>query len=188
MSFLYVIRHAQVEIDPAIPPAEWSLSPEGWTQTDQMAQRVSWEDIAYICHSPEKKAVETARAIAAPRGLIMRAEPDLRELAADVGFMAHDAFAERVGNYLEGMEDPAFEPFEAAAKRITRCVEDIVSQAAGRPAAIVSHGRILTAFYSSLFGRRLTRREWQSIGLPDLSVLCMKTWTVKSGFFSDLQP
>ncbi|MGO0059183.1 hypothetical protein ACTID9_04065 [Brevibacillus fluminis] len=45
MSFLYVIRHAQVEIDPAIPPAEWSLSPEGWTQTDQMAQRVSWEDI-----------------------------------------------------------------------------------------------------------------------------------------------
>ncbi|RNB92394.1 histidine phosphatase family protein [Brevibacillus fluminis] len=188
MSFLYVIRHAQVKIDPAKPPAEWSLSPGGWAQTDQMAQRVSWEDIQCIYHSPEKKAVETAQAIAAPRGLIMRAEPDLRELAADVGFMAHDAFAKRVGAHLEGKEDPAFEPFEAAAKRINRCVGDIVSQADGRPVAIVSHGRILTAFYSSLIGRRLTRQEWQSIGLTDLSVLCTKTWMVKSGFFKNLQP
>jgi broad specificity phosphatase PhoE len=63
-------------------------------------------------------------------------------------------------------------------------LQAVVEAEAGKSVAVVSHGRILTVLYSYLLGHRLGEKEWQSISLPDLSVINLETNTVESGFFA----
>lgn len=183
MSKLYVVRHAQVLIDPAVPSHRWELSPEGIQSTQELARRESWHGVREIWHSPEPKAIGTAHVIAEHAGLVMKSHEDLRELAFEAGYLTAEEFQARVGAYFQGgQDDPAFEPFAEAQARIVQAVRDLVAQAAGQDVAIVSHGRILTVLYSHLFGRRLGPEEWRSIKLPDLSVIDTGTWQVERGF------
>jgi 2,3-bisphosphoglycerate-dependent phosphoglycerate mutase len=55
-------------------------------------------------------------------------------------------------------------------------VKRIAREADRRSVVMVTHGRILTVFFSKWFGRRLTGEEWRSIQLPDLSVI---DWTTR---------
>ncbi|ARU63348.1 hypothetical protein CBW65_21940 [Tumebacillus avium] len=183
MSKLYVVRHAQVLIEPALPSPEWALSSEGVQSARELAKRESWQGVREIWHSPEPKAIGTARAIAEHAGLTMKQHEDLRELAFAAGYLTAEEFQARVGAYFQGgQDDPAFEPYVEAQARIVQAIQDIVAQADGKDVAIVSHGRILTVLYSYLLGRRLGPEEWRSIKLPDLSVIDTGTWRVERGF------
>lgn len=182
MSKLYVVRHAQVTIDPDIPSREWQLSPEGVRSARELAERELWAQVRTIWHSPEPKAVSTARVIAEQAGLVRQEHAGLRELAFEAGFLTQDEFQARVGAYFLGGTDPAIEPYAEAQARIVRAVQDIVTAADGQDVAIVSHGRILTVLYAHLLGRRLGPLEWRSIGMPDLSVIDTTTWRVERGF------
>lgn len=185
MTSIYVVRHAQVKVEPEVASHLWELSEEGRDAAEELARGESWEDVAWIYHSPEPKAEATARVIAeVAGGMELRMHPDLRELEMRTGYLSAAEFQGRLQQYLVGAEDPDFEPFEEAAARIERCVREIVEEAAGRSVAIVSHGRILTALYSRLLGRRLTIEEWRSIRMPDVSVIDTETWQVKRGFLS----
>jgi broad specificity phosphatase PhoE len=184
MSHLYTVRHAQVQIDPAIPPHEWHLSAEGQASIAELSAKESWEGVSVIWHSPEPKAEQTARVIAERAGLEMRMHPDLRELAMETGFLSPEEFQARVAAYFSGAQEPDFEPYEDAKKRIVTCVHEIVAAAKGQSVAIVTHGRILNVLYSHLLGRRLGIGEWKSIKLPDLSVVDTKTWRVERGFLA----
>jgi 2,3-bisphosphoglycerate-dependent phosphoglycerate mutase len=181
---LYVIRHSLVAVDPKVPPVEWNLSEEGKIRTVELIEGEQWDDLACIYHSPEPKAEQTAAIIARRFGVRTAVCDDLRELHADVGFLPGEQFQERVGAYLDGRQDPCFEDYEQATKRIVHCVEEIVTEAGDRSVAIVSHGRILTALFSAIRGERLGRAGWQSIGLPDLSVVDWKNRRVERGFLS----
>ncbi|MDB5084168.1 MAG: hypothetical protein JWN30_1054 [Bacilli bacterium] len=183
---LYVIRHAQVEIDPNVPAQEWPLSKEGERSTLELIAAESWPDVSTIYHSPEPKAEQTATIIADALSLKMESHLALRELQINTGFLSSAEFEHRVGAFLEGCPDPDFEDYELAGNRIEQGVKDIVRRAGGVSTAIVSHGRILTVWFSRLKGRRLTAAEWKSIKLPDLAVIDVDTWTVKSGFFADV--
>ncbi|MBS7529003.1 histidine phosphatase family protein [Hazenella sp. IB182353] len=175
-----MIRHAPVEVDPDQPAAEWKCSEVGKKLTLELIDSVRWEDIHVIYHSPEIKAQQTAKIIANELGVRMYVRTSLREVEARIGFLPINQFIARVGDYLEGYPDPDFEDYDQAVARFHQSICEIVS------AAIVSHGRILTAWYSYLLGSRLSRKDWQSIGLPDLSVVHTDTWQVKQGFFAEL--
>ncbi|TCP54740.1 broad specificity phosphatase PhoE [Tumebacillus sp. BK434] len=183
MSKLYVVRHAQVEIDPKVPAHLWQLSSAGVHSTRELAARESWAKVRTIWHSPEPKAVGTARVIAEQAGLVMKEHAGLHELAFDAGYLSQEEFQSRVGAYFQGgTADPAFEPYHEAEARIAHAVQDIVARSNGQDTAIVSHGRILTVLYSRLLGRRLGPKDWRSIQLPDLSVIDTTTWNVERGF------
>jgi broad specificity phosphatase PhoE len=145
------------------------------------------EGVATIYHSHEIKARETAEIIAEVNGVRTVAVADLRELKFHGGFVPLDEFKRRVGAYLEGANDPDFEPYAEATERIVRCVQGLAAREQGRPFVVVTHGRIIAALYSWLFGRRLTRAEWGSIGFPDLSVVDLSTRKVVRGFLAEAQ-
>ena len=181
---LYAVRHAQVAIRPEVPPEQWHLSPEGLTAARNLATEHPWHGVTGIWHSPQPKTAQTAKTIAAALGLPTQAADGLAELTMDTGYLGTAEFEYRVGAYLEGADDPVFEPYVAAQARILACVRDIVARAQGRSVAIVSHGRILTALFSALCASRLGREAWKSIRLPDLSVVDLDAGTVERGFFA----
>lgn len=185
MSKLYMIRHAPVTVDFRIRSSEWSISEEGIHATRQLVLNQSWNDVQRIYHSPERKAAGTAEVVSAMTGIPMTVVNDLRELSVP-HIDASDEFIRRVGAYLLGFPDPEFENWDQAAQRIVGAIAAIVAEAAGRSAAVVSHGRILTVWFSHLFQRRMSVAEWQSIRLPDLSVIDLDTGTVERGFFSNI--
>jgi 2,3-bisphosphoglycerate-dependent phosphoglycerate mutase len=181
---VYVIRHAQVQIDPQLPPHEWQLSDEAERSVQELVMKHTWTGVSAIYHSPERKAADTAAIIGDLLGLPTKVCPNLRELEMKTGFLSGDEFRRRVAEYLSGGNDPDFEDYNVAQKRIVNCLQAIIEAEAGKSVAVVSHGRILTVLYSYLLGHRLGEKEWQSIGLPDLSVINLETNTIESGFFA----
>jgi broad specificity phosphatase PhoE len=128
--------------------------------------------------------VETAAVLGEALGVPLRPDPDLREVRMSAGWLGTEAFEARVGAYLSGAPDPAFEPYAEAAARILRCVRATIAGARGDAVAIVSHGRVLTVLFSALCGERLGLAEWRSIRLPDLAVVDLDRAQVVSGFFA----
>ncbi len=183
MAKLFVVRHAQVTVDYRIPAAEWGISAEGIDSTRELALHESWDGVSCIYHSPESKAIATAKIISEITRIPMMCMDDLRELKAPI-IESTDEFVRRVGEYLGGARDPEFEDWDDATHRIVNCVKKIVDMAAGSSVAMVSHGRILTVLFSYILKRRLTADEWRFIRLPDLSVIDLDAWTVERGFFS----
>jgi broad specificity phosphatase PhoE len=181
---LYVVRHAPPVVVPEVPPERWRLSAQGVAATRALVGEHGWAGVAAIHHSPQPKTEETARIIAGLIGAPLGAEPDLAEVAMDAGFLGDQAFRDRVGAYLEGGDDPAFEPYAAALRRITAAVARLLAAAVGRDVAIVSHGRIITVLFSGLVGERLGRGAWASIGMPDVSVVDFELGRVTEGFLA----
>jgi len=185
MSKLYIVRHAQVTVDFRIRSSEWTISQEGIDATRQLVLNHSWNDVQRIYHSPELKAVGTAEVVGAMTGIPTTVVDDLRELRVP-HIDASDEFIRRVGAFLMGFPDPECEPWDQATQRIVGAIAAIAAEVHGHSAAVVSHGRILTVWFSHLFQRRMSVAEWQSIRLPDLSIIDLDTGTVERGFFSNI--
>ncbi len=184
MAKLLVVRHAAVHIDYAVPPAWWELSDLGRRRAQDLARDGPWQGIARIYHSAELKAVATAEIISRETGIPTACARALGELGMPF-IPSRDEYIRRWERYLAGADEEAFEPWTAATQRIVHGIQDLVARWPGQSVAIVSHGRILTVFFSHLLRRRLTVADWQSIDLPDWSVVDAQTWTVENGFFAD---
>jgi broad specificity phosphatase PhoE len=179
-----MVRHAPVAIEPDIPPERWHLSEAGRTAAGALADGAAWDDVVQIYHSPQPKTAETAEALGRRLGIPRAADPDLREVRMDVGFLPTAEFEGRVGAWLAGADDTAFEPYADAERRILRCVRGIVADAAGRSAVVVTHGRILAVFFGALLGSRVDVDGWRSIGMPDMAVVDLDRGAVTAGFFA----
>lgn len=186
MTKLYIVRHAPVNIDFSVPSSQWEISQDGIRATRDLVSQASWHEIGRIYHSPEPKAEATARVISEFTGIPAEVRDELCELQVPT-IHPFEEFVRRVGAYLEGFPDPGFEDWDQATSRIVHCVDNLIRDSNGTSAAMVSHGRILAVLFSHFFQRRMTVQEWQSIQLPDLSVVDIDTWTVDKGFFRDCQ-
>lgn len=183
MRQVYIIRHAKVQMNPSSDPTKWILSDEGIKDTRLLALRENWNHLKLLYHSPEPKAEQTAAIIAEMIGAECKVHPDLRDLEMRTGVLPTEEFQSRVCDYLLGKSDLDFENYEAAQLRIRNAVHTIVNETDGS-VGIVSHGRIITAFFSDLLERRMTPEEWRSITFPDVSVIDIPKWKIVRGFFS----
>lgn len=96
MSKLFVVRHAQVTVDFNNPSSDWSIAAEGIHSTREFALQESWGEVSRIYHSPDNKAVATAKIISEVSGVPTKRENDLRELRIPTR-QPHDEFLRRVG-------------------------------------------------------------------------------------------
>ncbi|HBK85027.1 MAG TPA: hypothetical protein DDZ53_03240 [Firmicutes bacterium] len=185
-SKLYVVHHSKPIEASALHPSQLPLSREGIMLVTPVAEASFWSSVAVIYYSPELKAAQTADIIAHRWQIPLYMEEDLSDMWIVRGGLPQELFERIVGDHLEGLvSHPLLEDYVQAQQRIVRCVRNIASKHTGS-FAIVSHARILTAFYSHLLGRRLGRQEWLSIRTPDLSVIDLDTWHVTAGFFGKL--
>ncbi|MGE5654297.1 MAG: histidine phosphatase family protein [Bacillota bacterium] len=182
MSLLYIVRHSIPATDPSVAAERWPLSDAGIRAAQQLGELSCWQDVEIIYSSPEPKALQTAEEIARQWGTRVIIEGGLRELQMKPVWLESADFIKKVGDYLEGADDPDFEPYDQAQRRIVDCVQRLTQSHPDRSIAVVSHARILVAFLSHLFGRRLGRQEWRSIKMPDLAVVDLAGSCVVSGF------
>ena len=184
MPKLYIIRHAQVEIKPEMPPPQWRLSAEGKKSVQPLVSAYGISDISCVYHSPEIKAAQTAAIIGKALSVPVRVDDDLRELEMNSGYLSQESFTDIVGRFLEGENIDFFEDYGRAQERIIRSIEGITRAEKGRSVAVVSHGRIIIALLSYLLGRRLGREEWRSMKFPEISVIDLEKGVVEKGYMA----
>jgi probable phosphoglycerate mutase len=152
---VWLIRHAdayhglEALAEGVIDPP---LSERGRQQAARLAARLAPVSLDAVWSSPLRRAVETAEAVAAGRGLEVRADPRLREVRThwDDGVVLE-------------REEPSLYPFpepEAeVAERMRAVVADVVSGLDGvrvpRPrVAVVTHTAAITIYLGGVLGLR----------------------------------
>ena len=163
---LYLMRHAPVELDPALPAPEWRLSDEGRQLAGRLATAPEWRDLDLVASSPEPKALDTALPIAETADVGLRVEHDLREAARPGTPVASaDEYRTLVAAYLAAPDQPVhgWEPAREVRDRVRASIDGLVAEREG-PLAIVSHGLALSLYCGLGFD------EWLAIPLPAVAI------------------
>jgi len=172
-----------VLVDPARPAPEWELSDEGRSDAAALATSEVWRAVSGVATSPEPKALETARPIAAAAGVSPVAEPDLREVERDrMPVVGPKAYAQAVGEYFRNERDD-WEPREEATARIVRCINRLPANTTG-PFCVVSHGLVLSLFLAEWARRPLSLDEWAAIPLPAVAIVDLAGRSLVTPFLS----
>ena len=154
------ISHPEVVIDPAVPVPDWGLAPRGRERLATMLAEPWIAEVAAVWSSLERKAIETARPIAAARGLAVRTLHDLHENdRSATGFLPPDEF-ERVADRFFGEPDRSVRGWEtarAAQARIVAAVREVDGTSPPGGVAIAAHGGVGTLLYCHLAGLPISR-------------------------------
>jgi broad specificity phosphatase PhoE len=165
---LVLIRHAESTWNAA---GRWQghadppLSPAGREQAERLARELAGVRLAHVLCSDLSRALETARIVAAPHGLVPAPDPRLREL--DVGRwsgLRREEIAARepeaIARFAAG--DPDARPGGGESRRELRLRVQVALQEAcvafaGRRIAVVAHLGVIRALAP---GARLDNAGW----------------------------
>jgi broad specificity phosphatase PhoE len=170
---LYLVRHGATDANEQDPPVlqgdgiDLPLNANGRRQAVRTAELLSGLPIARVYSSPLLRALETARAIAAPHGLDVHTEADVREACIgeweglDWGTIerryprAHARFQDDPGtnSYLGG------ESYGDVLARAAPAVERLLQRHAGEAIALVAHNVVNRVLLSRLLGIELRRAK-----------------------------
>ncbi|MBK9080901.1 MAG: histidine phosphatase family protein [Rhizobiales bacterium] len=167
MARAFYVTHPQVRIDPAIPVPDWGLSDIGRARAEAAAGRGWARGLARIVASAERKAVETADLLAAPRGLGVEIRPLMHENdRSATGFLpppefeaVADAFFARPLESVRGWERAA-----DAQARILAEAQAALAGWTGGDIAFVGHGGVGTLLWCALASVAIDRRHDQLAG------------------------
>jgi len=171
MRLLYLIRHASPAIQPNLPATEWKLSDRGLDEARELgALAASWH-VQALYSSAEAKAEATALLISEAVGQPVRVVDGFEELRFDHWIGNSEEFADAVRQIIEHPELSfrGAERAQAAAARFGRGVA--IVQQGEFPAAIVTHGRVLTAWLADRLALEDPWALWRSMPMPGWSCL-----------------
>jgi broad specificity phosphatase PhoE len=169
MRQLYLIRHASPAIQPNVPSEQWTLSERGIEEARELATVATTWGLQAVYSSTEPKAQATALILGDAVGLFAQVVDGAQELRFDRWVPNADEFAEMIRSILDRETVHGAEPATAAAARFAAAV-GLVEQGAF-PAAIVSHGRILTAYLTQLLNLEDPFELWRSIPMPGWALI-----------------
>ena len=171
MRRLVLVRHAQVRLDPELPPRSWELTAEGRAAAERLARLPVFAGVEAVVTSPEPKARVTAEPIAKAAGVELRVEQELREAERGPAPVDNRArFIAQVDAWLGGAPVPGWEARDDAAARIVACVARLLEELTGDIARLPRHRP------QPLRGRlrgedRVALAEWEAIPLPAVAVV-----------------
>lgn len=166
MRLLYLIRHASPMIQPAVPTREWTLSERGVGEAHALADTAAGWGLEALYSSSEAKARATALIIGDALGLPVHIVDGFDELHMPEWIGNADAFNESVRAILEG-EDMAMRGAETAHTAATRFAAGVrIVMDGSFPAAVVSHGRIITSWLTSEGLVEDPFETWRAIPMP----------------------
>jgi phosphoribosyl-AMP cyclohydrolase len=175
MPHLILIRHANPQIDPQRPARDWPLSAEGRARCQALARRLACFEPQVVVSSVEPKALETAQIVAQCVGLDAETAAGLHEHERDnVAFTSREPFEAQVAAFFAQPHALVFgrESADAAHRRFSTAVQEVLARHAGRNLAIVTHGTVLSLFVTRAAGLE-PFPFWRSLGLPALAVLSL---------------
>lgn len=160
---VFVVTHPEVAVDPSVPVPDWGLSDAGRVRLTRLLAQPWVAGLSRVGSSTERKAVQTAEALAVACGLPVRSDPALGENdRSATGYLppaefeaVADAFFARPDESVRG-----WEPAHAAQRRVVAAVDRAWAGAAG-DVAVVTHGGVGTLLLCSLVGVLVDRRHDQ---------------------------
>lgn len=174
---VYVITHPEVEVDPAVPVPQWGLSAAGRTRLKHLLAEPWATSLVRVVASTETKAVQTARALAAPLGLEVVTDPELGENDRSATGFVPPAEFERLADAFFGAPEASVHGWERAVDaqtRVVRAVRRALHDATSGDVAVVAHGGVGTLLWCHLAGVPVSRRHdqpgqgsWFSFEPPD---------------------
>ena len=151
--------------------ADRPLTDLGRRQAAELAERLADTELDAVYASDLRRAVDTAEAVARPRGLAVRTTPDLREV--DVGAWsgltrgeAEAEFPEGYARWIEGAEGwQDGETYEQLGTRVVKAIRSIAETHPDGRVLVVAHGGTIRAIHAAALGvdvntyRRIQRVE-----------------------------
>lgn len=167
MYALYV-THPQVRIDPNVPVPEWGLSDIGAERARLAASRPWACKLGLIVPSGERKAIETAEALAAASGAPIEAIEAMHENdRSATGFLPPPEF-EKAADWFFANPHESFKGWERAIDAQARIVSNVEAVLARHdpkvPIAFVGHGGVGTLLKCHLEGKPIARQGDQPPG------------------------
>ena len=172
MSKLILVKHSLPQIDPAVPAAQWLLSPEGQRRSHLLAQQLAAYQPARIFSSPEPKAHQTAQLIAQTWDVQTDVIDGLEEHhRSSAGYLGQEEFRRAVQDFFAKPHERVFgeETAQEAYHRFQTAIALIVKEETTDTRIVVAHGTVITLFVCAHnsgdpFG------FWQKLGLPSYVV------------------
>jgi broad specificity phosphatase PhoE len=160
---VHVVTHPEVRVDPDVPVPEWGLSDAGRARLRHLLALPWVPRLTRVVTSAERKARETAAALAAATGLPVGVDPGLGENdRSATGFLppaefeaTADAFFARPTESVRGWERAV-----DAQARVVAAVARAVDGADG-DVAVVCHGGVGTLLLCRVLGVPIDRRRDQ---------------------------
>jgi broad specificity phosphatase PhoE len=150
---IYLLRHAESNIDLSRPARNWSITLDGKEKARALASNEAIGSIHGIVHSSEKKARQTADTIAEGLDVQMYELSGLDELKREhKGVLTEEEYRERVRDTLSNMDRPVigWESGASALKRFESAVNKVNIMFHRKNILVVSHGIVLTAYFCKL--------------------------------------
>jgi broad specificity phosphatase PhoE len=182
---LYLLRHAATEANLARPPRlqgrrdDSPLAPLGVRQAQATRDFLAIRPVDQCYCSPLRRAVETAAVVAAPHGLSPQRLEPLTE--CDVGHwegLDWQAIRRRDPEaYRHYMTDPAEsgypggESFADVYRRVSACLEELLSAHAGQAILVVGHHVVNRTYLAGLIGLSLAQARQLSLDNCGISVV-----------------
>jgi len=158
-----LVRHAAPLVERGRSDSDWPLSPGGREAALKLAMQLQpLASLPLFC-SPQLKARETAQILRPDEPL--RLEDDLTEHGrGPIDYLPARAFGDAIEAFFERFDSVVFgaESAAAAAQRLTGAVERLCRA----PAILVTHGRIISAYLSTLLGSD-GLAIWRGLRMPD---------------------
>lgn len=179
------LTHPEVVIDPAIPVADWGLSPTGADRTATLAARLAQTPVQVIS-SAERKALETAWPLAARFGTPVTVRPGMHENdRTATGYLPEpefqataDAFFATPHQSIRGWERAI-----DAQSRIADEVRRAVNSHLGDRIIFCGHGGVGTLLYCDLADKSIDR-TWDQTGGGHWFSFDPDNWTALSHWAS----
>jgi broad specificity phosphatase PhoE len=165
MAYALYVTHPEVVIDPQVPTPRWGLSDTGRSRAEAFAARGLIPAGARIIASSERKAVETAEAIAAASAQSFESVAAFDENdRSSTGYLPPPVFEQYADKLFAFPADSVsgWETAHAAQTRIVAAVEQALrAHDPARPIVFVGHGCVGTLLKCHLAGRAIARAEDQ---------------------------
>ncbi|WP_370718286.1 histidine phosphatase family protein [Kineococcus mangrovi] len=156
---VYVVSHPEVLVDPAVPVPQWGLSPAGYERLQRLLVMPWVRSASFVASSAERKAVQTAQAVAQISQCAVHVEEELGENdRSATGFVPPQQF-EALADAFFAEPERSVRGWEMAAdaqRRIVAAVDRVLGGArlAGVPedsqVVIATHGGVGTLLQCSL--------------------------------------
>jgi broad specificity phosphatase PhoE len=181
MPVLILVRHSISRQQPGVSAHEWELTDEGRARCKVLAERLKVYQPEIIITSPEPKAQQTAKILAAELGKRLEVEADLQEhrRATATYFADIREFEAKVHEMLTKPDELIFgeETGTAAYNRFRRAIESILARHPARNVAAVTHGTVMSLFVAQVAGINPIN-FWQDLGMPAYVALSLSDFQI----------
>jgi broad specificity phosphatase PhoE len=178
MPYLYLVRHPRTHVDPSRNPHDWGLSEQGQIQVNALLDATFWQGVSAVYASTQNKASEPARVIGTRYKIPVTALAALSEVQRGTeNFISASEFDQQLSRFFSSpnVSVAGWERATDALHRFDSTVENIRLSHKGKSFAVISHGTILSLYYSKLMGKSPMIDVWRTIGFAAVATVDLTT-------------